>query len=153
MAEVLVLLSPIVTNYLISGFSNEAGLCSDTTVFKSGIVGLANGFQLPTLKSITECRLWKLFSLEQSSLAYEFVEALRNHLHLWQTVAINFSCAVRAKISQESVLASLKEWLGDSVLGNNSVLRLVAGTIYMHEQDYNEALKHTHSGGTLELCV
>lgn len=23
----------------------------------------------------------------------------------------------------------------------------------MHEQDYNEALKHTHSGGTLDLYV
>jgi coatomer protein complex subunit epsilon len=28
---------------------------------------------------------------------------------------------------------------------------LIVGTIYMHEHDYNEALKHTHSGGTLEL--
>ncbi|GLJ35393.1 hypothetical protein SUGI_0711820 [Cryptomeria japonica] len=52
---------------------------------------------------------------------------------------------------KENAISSLKEWLSDGVISNNPVLKLVAGTIYMHEQDYNEALKHTHSGGTLEL--
>jgi coatomer subunit epsilon len=47
--------------------------------------------------------------------------------------------------------AVIKEWLSDSAIGSNPVLRLIAGIIYMHEQDYNEALKHTHSGGTLDL--
>jgi len=27
----------------------------------------------------------------------------------------------------------------------------MAGTIFMHERDYAEALKHTHSGGNMEL--
>ncbi|CAA7405517.1 unnamed protein product [Spirodela intermedia] len=53
--------------------------------------------------------------------------------------------------SLESVISSVKEWLNDPAIGNNSVLRLVAGTIYMHEQDYNEELKHTNAGGTMEL--
>lgn len=52
---------------------------------------------------------------------------------------------------KETALSSLKEWLSDAVISNNPVLKLIAGTIYVHEQDYNEALKHTHSGGTLEL--
>uniref|UniRef100_A0A0C9RGV8 Coatomer subunit epsilon n=1 Tax=Wollemia nobilis TaxID=56998 RepID=A0A0C9RGV8_9CONI len=54
---------------------------------------------------------------------------------------------------KETALSSLKEWLSDSAISNNPVLKLVAGTIYIYEQDYNEALKHTHSGGTLELCA
>ncbi|KAK1303170.1 Coatomer subunit epsilon-1 [Acorus calamus] len=53
--------------------------------------------------------------------------------------------------NKESALSSLKEWLGDVAIANNPVLRLIAGIIYMHEQDYNEALKHTNSGGTMEL--
>ncbi|KAK9156181.1 hypothetical protein Sjap_003661 [Stephania japonica] len=53
--------------------------------------------------------------------------------------------------NKESAIASLKEWLSDAAIGSNPVLRLVAGIIYMHEQDYNEALKHTHAGGTMEL--
>ncbi|CAA6668637.1 unnamed protein product [Spirodela intermedia] len=43
--------------------------------------------------------------------------------------------------SLESVISSVKEWLNDPAIGNNSVLRL----------DYNEELKHTNAGGTMEL--
>ncbi|KAL5704333.1 hypothetical protein ACHQM5_022776 [Ranunculus cassubicifolius] len=53
--------------------------------------------------------------------------------------------------NKESAISSLREWLNDSAIGSNPVLRLMAGIIFMHEQDYNEALKHTHSGGTMEL--
>ncbi|XP_030480398.1 coatomer subunit epsilon-1 [Cannabis sativa] len=53
--------------------------------------------------------------------------------------------------SKESTIASLKEWLADPAIGNNPILRLIAGTIFFHEQDYNEALKHTNVGGTMEL--
>ncbi|CAA6674399.1 unnamed protein product [Spirodela intermedia] len=61
--------------------------------------------------------------------------ALRNNFYLG---------AYQAAISNAERLRSLSHW-------NNSVLRLVAGTIYMHEQDYNEELKHTNAGGTMEL--
>lgn len=54
---------------------------------------------------------------------------------------------------QESTISSLKEWLADPAIGNNAILRLIAGTIFLHEQDYNEALKHTNAGGTMELSV
>eukprot|EP00270_Netrium_digitus_P008855 TRINITY_DN2673_c0_g2_i1.p1 TRINITY_DN2673_c0_g2~~TRINITY_DN2673_c0_g2_i1.p1 ORF type:complete len:290 (-),score=48.67 TRINITY_DN2673_c0_g2_i1:256-1125(-) len=53
----------------------------------------------------------------------------------------------------EQVLATLQEWLADSVIGKNTTLLLIAGTIYSHEQNYNDALKHTHAGGTLELMA
>ncbi|XP_028755621.1 coatomer subunit epsilon-1 [Neltuma alba] len=53
--------------------------------------------------------------------------------------------------NKESTISSLKEWLADPAIGNNSTLRLIAGIVFMHEQDYNEALKHTNAGGTLEL--
>ncbi|GER40978.1 coatomer epsilon subunit [Striga asiatica] len=51
----------------------------------------------------------------------------------------------------EMAISSLHEWLGDPAIGNNPILRLIAGIIFMHEQDYNEALKHTNNGGTMEL--
>ncbi|XP_031281151.1 coatomer subunit epsilon-1 [Pistacia vera] len=53
--------------------------------------------------------------------------------------------------NKESTISSLKEWLADPAIGNNSTLRLIAGIIFMHEEDYNEALKHTNAGGTMEL--
>ncbi|XP_047957674.1 coatomer subunit epsilon-1-like [Salvia hispanica] len=53
--------------------------------------------------------------------------------------------------NKENVISSLHEWLADPAVGGNPILRLIAGTIFMHEQDYNEALKHTHAGGTMEL--
>ncbi|RWV89420.1 hypothetical protein BHE74_00055783 [Ensete ventricosum] len=54
-------------------------------------------------------------------------------------------------VTKESAISSLQEWLSDAAISNNPVLRLIAGIIYMHEQEYNEALKHTNSGGTMEL--
>ncbi|XP_030471323.1 coatomer subunit epsilon-1 [Syzygium oleosum] len=53
--------------------------------------------------------------------------------------------------NKEAVISSLKDWLADPAIGNNPTLRLIAGTIFMHEQDYNEALKHTNAGGTMDL--
>ncbi|KAM0823196.1 hypothetical protein ACQ4PT_071035 [Festuca glaucescens] len=55
--------------------------------------------------------------------------------------------------NKESAVSRLKELLGDPASGNNPILRLVAGTIFMHEQDYAEALKHTNSGGNMELLA
>eukprot|EP00249_Psilotum_nudum_P008957 c21617_g1_i1 orf=523-1392(+) len=54
---------------------------------------------------------------------------------------------------KEEVLSSLKLWLADTAIASNPTLLLVTGTVYMHEQDYNEALKYTHVGSSLELCA
>nr|XP_023895461.1 coatomer subunit epsilon-1-like [Quercus suber]POE57362.1 coatomer subunit epsilon-1 [Quercus suber] len=53
--------------------------------------------------------------------------------------------------NKESTISSLKEWLADPAIGSNPILRLIAGIVFTHEQDYNEALKHTNAGGTMEL--
>lgn len=53
--------------------------------------------------------------------------------------------------SKESTISSIRELLGDAAIGNNPILRLIAGTIFMHEQDYAEALKYTNAGETMEL--
>ncbi|KAK4488036.1 hypothetical protein RD792_003777 [Penstemon davidsonii] len=53
--------------------------------------------------------------------------------------------------NKEIAISSIREWLEDPAIGNNPILRLIAGIIFTHEQDYNEALKHTNAGGTMEL--
>lgn len=52
---------------------------------------------------------------------------------------------------QENSLSNLAELLADSAIASNPMLLVVAGIIYIHEQNYNEALKHTHVGGNLDL--
>ncbi|KAH7428380.1 hypothetical protein KP509_10G089800 [Ceratopteris richardii] len=54
---------------------------------------------------------------------------------------------------RDETLSNLKEWLSDPALASNPTLQLVGGIIYVNEQDYNEALKYTHGGQTLELCA
>jgi coatomer protein complex subunit epsilon len=54
-------------------------------------------------------------------------------------------------LRKESVISKLRELLSDAATGSNPILRLMAGTIFMHERDYAEALEHTHSGGNMEL--
>lgn len=39
-------------------------------------------------------------------------------------------------IFKEGKISSLKEWLNDSAIGSNPVLRLIAGNIVMDEQDH-----------------
>ncbi|XP_020221996.1 coatomer subunit epsilon-1 [Cajanus cajan] len=54
--------------------------------------------------------------------------------------------------NKESAISSLKDWLlADPAIGNNATLRLVAGLVFLHENDFNEALKYTNAGGTMEL--
>ncbi|KAL6844056.1 hypothetical protein ACP4OV_025729 [Aristida adscensionis] len=53
--------------------------------------------------------------------------------------------------NKESVISRLRELLADPAVGTNPILRLMAGTIFMHERDYGEALKHTNYGGNMEL--
>ncbi|XP_065013808.1 coatomer subunit epsilon-1-like isoform X1 [Musa acuminata AAA Group] len=53
--------------------------------------------------------------------------------------------------NKKAAISSLQEWFSHAEISNNPILRLIAGTIYMYEQDYNEALKHTNSGGSMEL--
>jgi coatomer protein complex subunit epsilon len=58
---------------------------------------------------------------------------------------------VPPSIVSEKAISKLKELLGDTAVGSNPILRQVAGTIYMHGQDYAEAPKHTNSSGSMEL--
>uniref|UniRef100_A0A1D1ZCE2 Coatomer subunit epsilon n=1 Tax=Anthurium amnicola TaxID=1678845 RepID=A0A1D1ZCE2_9ARAE len=98
---------------------------------------------------------------ERDTLVYRSYIAQGSHQLAIQDISDSASTSLQAvKLlaryfdpteSKESVISSLKEWLADAAIGNNPVLRLIAGTIFMHEQDYNEALKHTNSGGTMEL--
>jgi hypothetical protein len=52
---------------------------------------------------------------------------------------------------QDKALSGLSEWLSDTAVSSNPTLLLIAGMIYTHEQNYNDALKYTHVGGTLDL--
>ncbi|PKU59700.1 Coatomer subunit epsilon-1 [Dendrobium catenatum] len=101
-------------------------------------------------------------AIERDSLVYRSYIALGSHQQLvidevdssaptaLQAVKL---LAIYLSGNKESAISSLWEWLSDAAIGNNPVLRLVAGIIYMHEQDYNEALKHTNAGGTMELLA
>ncbi|RZC46820.1 hypothetical protein C5167_039771 [Papaver somniferum] len=100
-------------------------------------------------------------SIERDSLVYRSYIALGSYQLVISEIDSSAPTALQAvKLlasylcgpeQKENTISSLKEWLGDSAIGNNPVLRLIAGIIFMHEQDYNEALKHTNTGGTMEL--
>eukprot|EP00252_Welwitschia_mirabilis_P012565 TRINITY_DN276_c0_g1_i1.p1 TRINITY_DN276_c0_g1~~TRINITY_DN276_c0_g1_i1.p1 ORF type:complete len:290 (-),score=33.50 TRINITY_DN276_c0_g1_i1:164-1033(-) len=100
-------------------------------------------------------------SIERDCLVYRSYIALRSFQLVIDEINDSAPTALQAvKLlalylsgpdQKDSALSSLKEWLSDVAISNNTVLKLIAGTIYTHEQDYTEALKHTHMGGTLEL--
>jgi coatomer protein complex subunit epsilon len=56
-----------------------------------------------------------------------------------------------ARPTQDEVLVTLQEWLGDSACNRNVTVLLVAGTIYAHEGNYPDALKVCHGSSNLEL--
>ncbi|PON87198.1 Coatomer, epsilon subunit [Trema orientale] len=100
-------------------------------------------------------------AIERDSLVYRSYIALGSHQLVINEIDSSAATPLQAvKLlalylaspdDKESTITSLKEWLADPAIGNNPILRLIAGTIFLHEQDYNEALKHTNVGGTMEL--
>ncbi|KAJ6822154.1 coatomer subunit epsilon-1-like [Iris pallida] len=98
-------------------------------------------------------------AIERDSLVYRSYIALGSNELVINEVDSSAPTALQAvKLlalylsgDKEGAKASLQEWLSDAAIANNPILRLIAGIIYMHEQDYNEALKYTNAGGTMEL--
>ncbi|XP_008778603.2 coatomer subunit epsilon-1-like [Phoenix dactylifera] len=98
-------------------------------------------------------------AVERDSLVYRSYIALGSYQLVISEIDSSAPTALQAvKLlalylagDKESAIASLQEWLNDAAIGNNPAFRLIAGIIFMHEQNYNEAFKHTNSGGTLEL--
>lgn len=50
-----------------------------------------------------------------------------------------------------AVVEQVAEWLGDMNYTNNATVLLVAGLVYLLEENYVEALKCCHSGQSLEM--
>ncbi|ONK60817.1 uncharacterized protein A4U43_C08F22970 [Asparagus officinalis] len=100
-------------------------------------------------------------AIERDSLVYRSYIALGSHQLVISEIDSNAPTALQAvKLlavylsgDKEGAKSSLQEWLSDAAIANNPFLRLIAGIIYMHEQDYNEALKHTNAGGTMDLLA
>jgi len=58
-----------------------------------------------------------------------------------------------ARDAKDMVLLQLKEWLSDPQSQQNWQLLLVAGMVYLQEQDYKEALKHLHQNAQLDVMA
>lgn len=57
----------------------------------------------------------------------------------------------RLRPTQEDIFNTITEWLGDVACNRNTTVLLMAGTLYMHEGNYAEALKICHGGQSLEM--
>ncbi len=49
------------------------------------------------------------------------------------------------------MLSTISEWMADPACNRNPTVLLMAGTIYAHEGNHEEALKACHSGLNLEM--
>ncbi|KAL6057936.1 Coatomer subunit epsilon, variant 2 [Balamuthia mandrillaris] len=54
------------------------------------------------------------------------------------------------KDNREIALATIKEWLSDPQSARDETIKIVAGTIYYHEENYDEAIKALHDSNSLE---
>jgi coatomer protein complex subunit epsilon len=55
--------------------------------------------------------------------------------------------------SKDLVLSQLKTMLQDTTLAGNSIIQLVAGTVYFHEESYEEAMRCVYQSVALEGCA
>ncbi|GER30628.1 coatomer epsilon subunit [Striga asiatica] len=53
--------------------------------------------------------------------------------------------------NKEMTISRIFEWQGDPSKRDNSTFHLIAGIIFLNERNYNEALKFTGTGGSMEL--
>lgn len=99
--------------------------------------------------------------LERDVYVYRSYIALANYqLVLDEVPANNAHPSLQAVkllatyLSQENnkdiALVTVKEWMSDGVSAGNQHLQLVAGTIYIHEQLYEDAMRCLHQSNSLE---
>ncbi|OAE32922.1 hypothetical protein AXG93_399s1310 [Marchantia polymorpha subsp. ruderalis] len=131
------------------------------------LFGLKNNFYLGAFQAaINESNVGGLSeaaSVERDCLVYRSYIALGSYQLVIDEISSSAPTALQAvKLlamyfqggsNKEMALTSIQEWLADPAIASNPTLILVAGTIYAHERMYNDALKITHVGGTLDLCA
>lgn len=59
--------------------------------------------------------------------------------------------ALYMKAQREAALAAAAGWLTDPAAASNPTVLLIAGLLYCLEEDYVEALRCCHTGGSLEM--
>ncbi|XP_024311817.1 coatomer subunit epsilon-2 isoform X2 [Brachypodium distachyon] len=134
-----------------------------------GLFGLRNSFHVGAYQAaITGSQSAPSHALspdevvERDALLYRSYIALGSHQLVIDEIgpraatplqAVKLLATYLISSGNKSVISKLKELLGDAAVGSNPILRLVAGTVFMHERDYAEALKHTNSGGSMELLA
>jgi len=52
--------------------------------------------------------------------------------------------------NKDVALVTIKQWLADGLATNNQIFQLVAGIIYFHEQNFEEAMKCLHQTNSVE---
>lgn len=55
--------------------------------------------------------------------------------------------------NKDIAMVTLKQWMADGVAANNSTLQVIAGIIYLCEQNYEEAMKCLHQSNSVEGYV
>ncbi|KAM7273323.1 hypothetical protein ACFE04_027987 [Oxalis oulophora] len=75
--------------------------------------------------------------IERDCLVYRSYIALGQ----FQLVINEIDSSVATPLQIESAISSLKDWLADPAIANNFTLRLIAGTVFMHEEDYNRRFR------------
>uniref|UniRef100_A0A7S0J5A0 Coatomer subunit epsilon n=1 Tax=Calcidiscus leptoporus TaxID=127549 RepID=A0A7S0J5A0_9EUKA len=70
-----------------------------------------------------------------------------------QAVKLLASYLEAGRETKEMVILQLKEWLSDSQSAGSWELALMAGTVLLHEKDFQEALKHTHQNTQIDVMA
>jgi coatomer protein complex subunit epsilon len=60
---------------------------------------------------------------------------------------------MREPSSRDTAKFQMEEWLGDSTVSNNTSLRMIAAMMYMHDDNWKEAMKHVCTEKTFEHCA
>jgi len=64
--------------------------------------------------------------------------------------AVKLLATYFASEDKDIVLATLKEWLSDGVAANNPILQIIAATIYINEEKYEDAMRCVFQANSLE---
>jgi coatomer protein complex subunit epsilon len=98
--------------------------------------------------------------VERDTYVYRSYIALGNYQIVLDEVETNAHPSLQAvkllatylsdESNKEIALVTVKEWMADGVSASNQQLQLVAGTIYIHEQLYEEAMRVLHQSNSLE---
>ncbi len=121
---------------------------------------LIGNYQAAINEGLTLDHLSEQQKIERDALVYRsyvakgdyniVLEEIKNHAPVSLLAVKCLASYMASERNKDNALASLKQWLSDYQSAHNDVVQVVAATIFLHEENFDEVFRALHHTNSLE---